>query len=339
MAVGRSKSTISVKMASREFPERGHPSEAREMFWQPLRERDDSYAQSSVSSLEARLCRELGPRLRRRLVDSIQESLRDAEKATYGSEAAGLIEEFRHAWHFRKERDWGYYYASPLERLIEFRQQMFQEIPEMRASASQLLALSRVAFSTSIEKYGSLEIGVTPSSVTKLAEAFAGDFDTLVVLLDAFIPQAFRDVFPNEFADSLEFTVAVPAVMVDEFARARNTAEARQPVKPSLSPPPTVPQASDSRGSDAARRAEWVWRLANGSLLVPVILALLVLYFGLKELSAMRAAQQEAWGPILNHQMQLLKEDRLRMFLPNANVPTAGVSDSGAAGQKPEKTK
>jgi hypothetical protein len=106
--------------------------------------------------------------------------------------------------------------------------------------------------------------------------------------------------------------------------------------------PKQAAPSTESRLSDAARKAEWVWRLANGSLLVPVILALIVLYFGIKELSSFRNAQYEALKPILEHHMLLLKEDRERMF-PKSTVPTideshAKTSEDAKAGGAVPKT-
>jgi hypothetical protein len=79
-----------------------------------------------------------------------------------------------------------------------------------------------------------------------------------------------------------------------------------------------IPQIA-SRGDEQKRfarpmeRAEYMWRIANGSLLLPVLLALAVLYYVGTEMSSLRNIQMEALKPILDQQMELLKEDRERI--------------------------
>ena len=68
--------------------------------------------------------------------------------------------------------------------------------------------------------------------------------------------------------------------------------------------------------SAARERAEWIWRLANGSLLIPVLIALAVMFYGMRLLFEIRSSQFNALQPILQHQLELLKEDRLRMAAP-----------------------
>jgi len=317
---------IRIRISAREELQTSMQLSPRDAFWKALRSKDESYSERTIASLESQLCQQFGDQLRYAMVEGIKRSLRDVEQAAYGSELAQVVDEIRHSmhyWHRHKEPEWPYYSLEPFGRLIEFRQQFLRDFPEVRASLEQLLALSQINFSTRIQSYGSLEIGITPSSIRKLAEAFSNEFETFVVLLDAFVPKAFGGVFTNQFAEVMTYQITVPTPFREAFTVVGDSAKDELPPTHPQIVPDSSPPSSDSKLSDAARKAEWVWRLANGSLLVPVILALVVLYFGMKELSAFRNTQYEALKPILEHHMLLLKEDRERMFPKEVTSKTA----------------
>lgn len=329
-----SSQMIRIRIAAREEPQFNMELSPREAFWRPLRSKDDSYSERTVASLESQVCQQFGDRLRNAMAEGIKQSLRDVEKAAYGRELENMVDEIRHSmhyWHRRKEPDWPHYSMEPLGRLVDFRQQMLRDFPEMRASLQQLLLLSQITFSTKIQSYGSLELGITPSSISKLAEVFSNEFETFQVLLDAFVPKAFGGVFTSQFAEGMTYQVTVPSTCRDAFTVAKNSITDETPPTQTQDTPEPTSQYSNSRLTDAAKKAEWVWRLANGSLLIPVILALLVLYFGVKELAAFRNSQYEALKPILEHHMLLLKEDRERMF------PKVDTGKSLAAPKKVEQ--
>jgi hypothetical protein len=193
MNSGTSDKMIRIKISHREQFWNNIKQHPREAFWQPLRE-NDTNSNRSISSLESQLCRQFGDRLHYALTDSITRSLRDVEKAAYGQELTNVVDELRHFHHFGKS-DWPCSPNGPFDRFVEFRQRLIVELPAMRTSLERLLCLSEVAFSTTIQGYGSLDLGITPSSIGQLAKAFAGEFETLQVLLSAFVPQAFQEFF------------------------------------------------------------------------------------------------------------------------------------------------
>jgi hypothetical protein len=100
-------------------------------------------------------------------------------------------------------------------------------------------------------------------------------------------------------------------------------------------PAPAAPVASPARTARPAaarERAEWVWRPANGSLRVRVIIALVVMFYGAQLLLDIHDRQNEALQPILQHQLERLRDDRLRMGSP---APQSPASPTGTTGQPP----
>ncbi len=290
---------IRLRITPRE-PRPGQDKEPRKAFWATARDESDS--NESVTSLEAKLCREFGGELRSALLRELAEPLRTLDSELF----PGSLRDFEH-WMFRfmdgSRESYRYQFAEVFSRLMEQRQQVLRESPGLRRVQERLAAAAGITFSTRLAGYASLNLDLVPSSLKQVAAAFENDFDSFRVFLEAFVPVAFAGVFSESSADRLGFTVTVPFSVERAFREAGTQEQASAPVTGPVAASPT----------SARERAEWLWRLANGSLLVPLLLALLVMYQGMKMLGEIRAAQYEALKPVLEHQLKLLEEDRLRL--------------------------
>jgi hypothetical protein len=288
--------------------------DAREAFWTAARRETES--NQTIASSEAKLCREFGIELRRRLLRELAEPIHILDSELF----PGSLRDFEH-WMFRfmdgpsSERErYRYQFVEAFSRLLEQRQQVLRESPSLRGVQERLAAAAGITFSTRIAGYSSLNLDLWPGSFKQLAKAFENDFDSFRVFLEAFVPAAFAGVFAQDNADKLNFAVTIPASAEQVFRAA--TIDTPLPQMAQAAPPGVAGSPGTAR-----ERAEWLWRLANGSLIIPVLLALLVLYQGMKMLSDIRATQYEALKPILEHQLKLLEEDRHRL-LRDAASPT-----------------
>lgn len=275
----------------------------RASFWATIQGK--RVPDAELIKLEARLVRGFGPAVRRALLNELSEPLR-----TLDSE---LVRPFRHSdemllsfLHRRGDGD-AYPFMEAVSRLSEQRQQAIRESPELRDAQERLAAAATVMFATRIGPYTSLNLDLSVSSIPQLAKAFGGEFESFRVFLDAFVPVVFVPLFSQDATDRLEYSVRIPDTVKQHFRS--GTAASAMPAAQSAS----VPQPAVSNPG-ARERAEWLWRLANGSLIVPVLLALFVMYQGLKMLSDIRGTQYEAMRPILEHQLKLLEEDRQRLL-------------------------
>lgn len=292
----------------------GQDREPREAFWAAVRDGSDS--NESITSLEAKLCREFGGRLRSALLRELAEPLRTLDSELFG----GSFQDFEYRM-FRSmdgpQELYRYQLAEVFSRLVEQRQQVIRESPSLRRVQERLAAAAGITFSTRLAGYASLNLDLVPSSLKQVAAAFENDFDSFRVFLEAFVPVAFAGVFSKSSADRLGFTVTVPASVENAFREAGTQEQAPAPVAGPVAASPTSER----------ERAEWLWRLANGSLLVPLLLALLVMYQGMKMLGEIRATQYEALKPVLEHQLKLLEEDRLRLsrevVVPSQSAPAS----------------
>ena len=141
------------------------------------------------------------------------------------------------------------------------------------------------------------------------------------------MPPALAGVFDEDFADRFEFTVSNPTSLERAFEEGARHRPVPSPIGAAPHQTGAIPASRE--------RAEWLWRLANGSLLIPFLLSILVMYFGLRMLTDIRNTQSEALKPVIEHQLELLKEDRARFRESNHELPTAtpanNVNDNGRA--------
>jgi hypothetical protein len=102
-------------------------SDPREAFWAVARDESDS--NESISALEAKLCRLLGPELRETLIRQLAMPLRTLDSELF----PGSLRDFEH-WMFRfmdgpgSSREWyRYQFAEAFAKLMEQRQQVLRE--------------------------------------------------------------------------------------------------------------------------------------------------------------------------------------------------------------------
>jgi hypothetical protein len=300
----------------------------REAFWRAVRQDDNRDA--SITEAEGKLRREFGPALRQLLVQEISEPLRQLDENLYRGEFRNL-EHFFFRFFDRPDSDkyWDRGQAlDALARLMEQRQAVVRDNPALRRIQERLAAASSITFSVRIAGYSSLSLDLSVGSLKAVADAFDHDFESFRVFLEAFVPQAYGRVFWEAEANRLDFDIQVPA--------SYEQALVSPPSSPPLADvPPSVaalpPVASQPPAPSARDKAEWLWRLANGSLLVPLLLALAVMYYGLSLLRDFKNIQGDALKPILDHQLKLLEEDRRRMFREVPSPATSASSASAAA--------
>lgn len=299
-------------------------SDPRIAFWRAAKDQVDNL---DVNELEGKLRRQFGPALRELLVQQVVEPLRQFDAYLNRGEL-GSLEHILFRFFDRPDSDKYWDRTQALEaftRLLEQRQQAIRESTSLRRIQERLAAAGAVNFSVRLAGYSSLNLELSVGSLLNLVEAFDRDFESFRVFLEAFVPQAYGRVFWEAEADRIDFDVHIPT----SFEHAFNAAAAPLPQSTSSA---TVAQATVSPppSTSARDRAEWLWRLANGSLLVPLVLALAVMYYGMAMLRDYRTTQAETLKPILDHQLKLLEEDRRRLFRETAasSAPSAPTTAS-----------
>jgi hypothetical protein len=313
---------IRIRIAERE-PDR-QMRNPREAFWAAARGGEKEESNLEIASLEGKLCREFGVALREALVKHLSKPLQTLDSELFPGNLRDLDHFFMHFGPSERE---GYRYQAGdvLAKFLQYRHELLQGTPALRQAQERIAEASNVVFSTRIVGYASLSLDLSTGSFEQLARVFDGHFDSFRVFLDAFVPVAFAEVFDQDSADRFAFDVAVPQSVQDSFNyAAQHEHSALSTVTAGAVPAGASPQSS------ARERAEWLWRLANGSLLIPVLLTILIAFYGLRLLSDVRQSQYQALQPILQHQLELLREDRNRI----SSACGQGTETTNAGSQK-----
>lgn len=278
-----------------------------------------------VGALEGKLCRELGPALRSLMIEHFSQPLREVDRTLFG--------DFRDIEHFifhyfdrpSKEMDWQRGQAfDALARIFEQKQKFVSDSPVLKSAVEKVSRVSSATFSAKIAGYSSLNLDISVGSIGKIVDAFDRDFDSFRVFLEAFVPQAYGRVFNYSDSDRLDCEVRIP----NSVAQAFNAVATPTPPSPDK---PFGQQPGEAAATSAREKAEWLWRLANGSLLIPVALSLIVLYLGMSMLHDIGKSQQSMMLPIFEHQMKLLEEDRLRLIKePAQTIPVAPAKSASS---------
>ncbi|MDF0541211.1 hypothetical protein PX699_02555 [Sphingobium sp. H39-3-25] len=294
---------IRIRLTPRES--RGDHPDIRREFWNSVGQEFET--STDIGKLEGKLCRELSQELRKGLISEIATPIREIERSLFDGEYRSL-DHFLFRVIERPDRGFGGDASQIFETLtrhLDQRQELFRSSPEIRRLQEKMARAGSVYFSVRIAGYSSLNLDVSVSSLSALADVFDRDFDSFRVFLEAFVPQAFNQVFWHDASDLVEFSTHIPSGFAAAFSAAAIAPAISQPVPNPLSTPPSGPSSRE--------KAEWLWKLANGSLLLPVLLALIVMYFGMSMLIEIRGTQYDALKPVLDHQLKLLEEDRLRL--------------------------
>lgn len=283
----------------------------RAAFWHSMQSEDDNF-----DYLEGKLCSEFGPALRHLLITHLSAPLRDFDRMfinKFNNIDNFLFQVFERI--FTKGRGYDPQILEAFTHLSEQREKFLRENLDLKSVRGKIAAASEVIFNVRITGYSSINLEMAVGGLKKLAEVFDNDFDSFRVFLDAFVPQAYAHVFNSNDARRLDSYIQIP----DSFA---NAFVSTTPF-PTAEVPGALPahRGNEQSPSPARKRAEWLWMLANGSLLVPFLISLGVMYLGISTLHDIGRSQNEMIKPIFEHQVKLLEEDRRRLFKESIPVP------------------
>jgi hypothetical protein len=125
-----------------------------------------------------------------------------------------------------------------------------------------LRLINLVQFDVSNVRYSSLDFALEIAGIKQLLELFNGDLDLFMGFLSAYLPVAFETTFELNDVSNLKFESWPTPDLVRAFGASGALG--------------TVGSPSD--------RYRSIWLLANGTLIFPVLLSLLILYVAFKGL-------------------------------------------------------
>jgi hypothetical protein len=165
-------------------------------------------------------------------------------------------------------------------------------------------AVNKVFFRVKISGYSSLKLSVEAAPEAALAELF-GDVDAVELFLEAAMPYCFGSTYNDDIPKMLEFDVKRQGSDSTSFAHLAAAT-------PNSSPRPV------------ADKSEKIWRIANYSLVLPVLLTVYIFFQGLHQLSEIKRVDDRS--QIVDLQMKMLQADAERMRILSPSPPCPQVA-------------
>ena len=194
--------------------------------------------------------------------------------------------------------------------------------------------LAGIFFEAKVTGYHSLGFSVAIQGLEKLVRIFDSNFDLFFMFLNAYIPIAFQAVFDDyDIEDRYGFKLEFPEAVQSEFQR----------TKPSRK---SIGNIYKTASGDF--RAAWYWTVANFSLLLPVILALVVLYVAFTVLAEERSLVQSRYEQLtaqeavlfescsqIAERTETLESVLIEKMIFDLNLPEEASSSETADGEEP----
>lgn len=164
--------------------------------------------------------------------------------------------------------------------------------------------LPLVGFEVRTIEYGSLDLSIEIAGVQYLAKLFTGNLDVFMMFLKGYLPEAFTEALRplNLNAHGLSFDPQPSTGLLTAFAT--STAPTGTPTEF-----PTVSKLT----SEFSDKSRFFWLIANGSLVVPVVLSLAVLYVAIKDRSEERLELRTALKDVTAREAIILQHDSNRV--------------------------
>jgi hypothetical protein len=156
--------------------------------------------------------------------------------------------------------------------------------------------LPKILFKASIRRYSSLVFGVDIASIESLAKLFEGSYDAFELFLDQYIPEAFLKTY-GTWEGSAEYRLTPDASIRKTFDSIDSESV-----------------HNNGKLSSAMHRANWMWIIANTSLVVPSVAAFLGAFLMISSIDK----QQERLDQRLTRLLEL-DESRQRVIASTYN--------------------
>lgn len=164
--------------------------------------------------------------------------------------------------------------------------------------------VSKISFRVKTTGYSSLKLMVEAAPSDAICELLGG-IDALELFLEAAMPYCFDQTYDNDVAEMFTFDVT--------------TQEEKKPqIKHSEEPP------VDGSNSKRNEKLEKIWKIANFSLVLPVLLLVYIFLQGLHQLAEIRSNDTQ----LLELQMKMLQTDADRISMLFSRCPCAASPEN-----------
>ena len=173
----------------------------------------------------------------------------------------------------------------------------------VKGMSEAIMNINSLYFSFRISKYDSLGLDGFVGSMENLEKVFKS-VDGFEVFLSAYVPRAFYELFEIDDDSRIICSVDFPLPFRNGFVAVSG------PTRPNTN----LNESFEDRKTKI-RRADLIWLIANGSLVLPVALLIFIQYQGHKMTVESSESNRKMLETMNAHQKALLDEDRKRLML------------------------
>lgn len=264
-----------------------YTDDAKITFWS-IATNTEFWKNENVDNIEKKFEKHFGDSLKYSILRSVSNELHHFRSSILGIDGRYLFELSREI-RIDDEKQLDEFLAHSLEHLLN--------IPQYKDRVDKYLAASDLNLKATILHYSSLIFELEINDFDSLIKSVNIDDSTLSLLLSPFIQSAFSDIFHNQVGEKLE----VEVLSTDETDTATGIKKNR--------PAPKISQSSQL-GINQMNQTRWIWLIANGSLLIPVLLTLYIAYVSISKLTEMRNEERKMFNSMMKHQLELIEEQR-----------------------------
>lgn len=269
-------------------------------FWQPVIDAFGDYNRDNYNTAdkcENFIRQRFAAKLKENILEDLDRQLRGYEQNIFERDYYRFLEDFRFGRRSEKpEQEIEYIRAltALIEKNSELRKTLYSENPDYQKLVSKRLIASQFSFAVKDVRYASLEFDLILQPAQKVIDFCDNNFEYLKVFLGGFIAETFREEF-SDYNDRVPFDTSV---FIDKSVY-QNAVPTMTNANPSNQP---------NSGTSKLDKAKWYWTLANGSLLIPVLISIFLLYTYQSKLDNIQSASDKKVDNILQNQDKLIKQ-------------------------------
>jgi len=261
-------------------------------FWKYISNRTDK--ESNVpENLEYTFKRNFAKKLKSDLKQKFRNELNDFEKNYNIDFKSPYFDEFFH-FHFRKSEklERGHFddLVNGISKLQELKNDYLKDNKEYQRLLEKSLIASQIEFGVKNISYSSLGFDLSIEPFDKVVEVFDNNYELFRIFLDQYIPESFLSSISSYNNDlPIDVNINNSETLIKAFNKKTNDQDKNR-----------IEQPVDNNRQQAGKweKAKWFWSMANGSLVVPVILALLILYFAFNKIESINNIRQDNFEKI-----------------------------------------
>ena len=261
-------------------------------FWRYVSNRTDK--ESNIpENLEFTFKRNFGKELKNSLKQKIRKELNEFERNYNIDFKSPYFEEFLHFNFRRLEKEERVHFddfINGISKLQELKNDYLKDNKEYQNLLSKYLIASQIDIGVRNISYSSLGFDLSIEPIEKVIEIFDNNYELLRIFLDQYIPESFlSSISVNNDSIPIEVSIDYPESYKDIFNK--KTGNQKNKTAESI-------ENNNQQTSGKWEKAKWFWSMANGSLVVPVILSLIVLYFAFNKTEEVNKIRQENFKKI-----------------------------------------